>query len=41
LVKETHAGFSGPATGEAYVHLKSEVTELVEKLLAQGAGTSL
>lgn len=35
LVKETHAGFSGPATGESYVELKAETTTLVEKLLAQ------
>lgn len=35
LVKETHAGFSGPATGESYVQLKAETTALVEKLLAQ------
>ncbi len=33
LVKEVHAGFSGPATGEANTKLKAEVTELVEKLL--------
>ena len=38
LVKETHAGFSGPATGEANVQLKAEVTALVERLLAQPAG---
>ncbi len=38
LVKETHAGFSGPATGEANVQLKQQVTALVEKLLAQPAG---
>ncbi|MGI4853724.1 MAG: TlpA disulfide reductase family protein [Janthinobacterium lividum] len=35
LVKETHAGFSGPATGQANVELKAEVTSLVEKLLSQ------
>lgn len=35
LVKEVHAGFSGPATGAANVQLKAEVTELVEHLLAQ------
>jgi len=35
LVKETHAGFSGPATGAAYIQLKSETDALVEKLLAQ------
>lgn len=37
LVKETHAGFSGPATGEAYTHLRAETIALVEKLLAQPA----
>lgn len=37
LVKETHAGFSGPATGEAYTHLRGEMIALVEKLLAQPA----
>jgi len=37
LVKETHAGFSGPATGSAYVQLKAETNALVEKLLAQRA----
>ena len=35
LVKETHAGFSGPATGNANVDLKAETTALVEKLLDQ------
>ena len=35
LVKETHAGFSGPATGQANVELKAEVTALVQRLLAQ------
>ncbi len=35
LVKQTHAGFSGPATGELNVELKAEVTALVQKLLAQ------
>ena len=35
LVKETHAGFSGPATGEANVRLKAEVSALVERLLSQ------
>lgn len=33
LVKEAHAGFSGPATGKAYVDLKAETDALVEKLL--------
>lgn len=35
LVKETHAGFSGPATGEANTKLKAEVSALVERLLNQ------
>jgi thiol-disulfide isomerase/thioredoxin len=34
LVKETHAGFSGPATGTAYTDLRNETFALVEKLLA-------
>ena len=33
LVKETHAGFSGPATGAAYVTLKDETTALIQSLL--------
>ncbi len=40
LVKETHAGFSGPATGEAYTDLKAQTTELIEKLLAQNQSAS-
>ena len=35
LVKQIHAGFSGPATGPEYTKLKAETTALVEKLLAQ------
>jgi thiol-disulfide isomerase/thioredoxin len=35
LVKEVHAGFSGPATGAAYTDLKAETSSLVERLLAQ------
>ena len=34
LVKEIHAGFSGPATGPAYTELKAELDALVQKLLA-------
>ena len=34
LMKETHAGFSGPATGTAYTDLRNETFALVEKLLA-------
>jgi len=35
LVKETHAGFSGPATGAAYTELKAETNTLVQKLLTE------
>jgi thiol-disulfide isomerase/thioredoxin len=35
LVKEVHAGFSGPETGAAYVNLKTETDTLLGKLLAQ------
>jgi thiol-disulfide isomerase/thioredoxin len=41
LVKETHAGFSGPATGTAYTDLRSETFALVEKLLAAYQTASL
>jgi thiol-disulfide isomerase/thioredoxin len=34
LVKEVHAGFSGPATGAAYTDLKAETNSLIERLLA-------
>ncbi|MEZ2346942.1 TlpA disulfide reductase family protein [Terriglobus sp. RCC_193] len=37
LVKQIHAGFSGPATGQAYVDLRKETFALVEKLLAEPA----
>jgi thiol-disulfide isomerase/thioredoxin len=37
LVKEAHAGFSGPATGRSYVELKAETETLVENLLKQPA----
>ncbi len=41
LVKQIHAGFSGPATGAEHTKLVAETTELVEKLLAdnQKAGS--
>jgi len=39
LVKETHTGFSGPATGAAYTQLKEETEALVEKLLQQNQAT--
>jgi thiol-disulfide isomerase/thioredoxin len=35
LVKETHAGFSGPETGAAYTELKAETSTLLDKLLSQ------
>ncbi len=35
LVKEVHAGFSGPATGSAYTNLRVETIALVERLLNQ------
>lgn len=35
LVRSMHAGFASPATGEEHVRLKNEITELVEKLLAE------
>ena len=34
LVKATHAGYSGPATGGDNLELRNETTSLVEKLLA-------
>ena len=35
LVKETHAGFAGPATGKSYEELRQETTALIEKLLKE------
>jgi len=35
LVKQIHAGFSGPATGAEHTKLVAETTELLEKLLAE------
>lgn len=35
LVKETHAGFSGPATGQGYVALKQETEALIQHLLSE------
>jgi thiol-disulfide isomerase/thioredoxin len=35
LVKEVHAGFSGPATGAAYTDLKAETFSLIGRLLAE------
>ena len=37
LVKEVHAGFAGPANPPAHEALKREVTELIERLLAEPA----
>ncbi len=37
LVKEAHAGFAGPATGQAYADLKAETETLIEGLLKQAA----
>jgi hypothetical protein len=39
LVKEAHAGFAGPATGQAYIDLKAETETLIEKLLKQSPQT--
>jgi thiol-disulfide isomerase/thioredoxin len=36
-VRSMHAGFASPATGEEHVRLESEITGLVEKLLAEPA----
>jgi peroxiredoxin len=35
LVRSVHAGFASPATGEEHVRLKAEITELVQRLLAE------
>jgi thiol-disulfide isomerase/thioredoxin len=40
LVKEIHAGFSGPATGPAYTELKGELDGLIQKMLAGNATAS-
>jgi thiol-disulfide isomerase/thioredoxin len=37
LVKQTHAGFAGPGNTAGHVELEKNITELVEKLLAQPA----
>lgn len=34
-VRKIHAGFSGPATGERFVAVKKEISELVRELLAE------
>jgi len=34
-VRSVHAGFASPATGEEHVRLKAEITELIERLLAE------
>jgi peroxiredoxin len=38
-VREIHAGFAGPGNPEGHKQLETEVTELVEKLLAEPATT--
>ena len=35
LVRGSHAGYAGKATGEAHEHLKAEITATVERLLAE------
>ena len=37
LVRGSHAGYAGKATGEAHDHLKAEITATVERLLAENA----
>jgi len=41
LVKQVHAGFAGPGNTAGHLALEHDVTELVEKLLAQPAPTQL
>ena len=36
-VRSVHAGFASAATGEEHVRLKAEITELIERLLAENA----
>jgi hypothetical protein len=36
-VRSVHAGFASPATGDEHVRLKAEITELIERLLAERA----
>jgi len=38
-VREIHAGFAGPANPEGHQALETEVTTLVEKLLAESPPT--
>jgi hypothetical protein len=38
-VKETHAGFAGPGNTVGHEALERQVTELVEKLLAEPTPT--
>ena len=37
-VRSVHAGFASAATGEEHVRLKAEITELIERLLAEDGG---
>lgn len=39
-VRGVHAGFAGRASGEFYTKTKHEVTELVERLLAEGSASA-
>lgn len=38
-VRAIHSGFSGPATGDAHVHLRERYTSLIEELLAEASKT--
>jgi len=40
LVRGSHAGYAGKATGEAHEHLKAELTATVERLLAENVRSS-
>jgi thiol-disulfide isomerase/thioredoxin len=40
LVRSVHAGFASPATGAEHTRLKTEIRELVERLLAEPARSS-
>src|SRR5450432_2913782 len=40
LVRGSHAGYAGKATGEAHEHLKAEITATVERLLAENIRSS-
>jgi thiol-disulfide isomerase/thioredoxin len=40
LVRGSHAGFAGKATGEAHEHLKAEMTATIERLLEENSRSS-